>query len=70
MKNKTYHQLKRMSKQELWKYAIERNALSHHDIAMGCFYFDKSTVLEILSVTHREWFKKPFINGNKEIITI
>jgi hypothetical protein len=35
----------------------------------GMWYFSKDTVLEMLSVKHREWIKKPFINGNRELIT-
>ena len=52
---KTYWQLRRMSKQELWDYGIKRNEIDNHAQRIGVWYFNKPTILEMLSVTHREW---------------
>ena len=55
MKYKTYYQLKRMSKQEMWDYGVNDGSIDTDAQNMGCWYFSKGTVLEMLSVNHREW---------------
>ena len=52
---KTYQQLKRMSIQELWKYGKDNNTLDNYTLSLDMYYYNKSTLLELLSVTHREW---------------
>lgn len=58
MKKLTYYQLKNKTKSFLWQYGTEGNYFSEYDLRMGEYYFNKSTILEILSVTHTEWKKK------------
>ena len=66
---KTYYQLKRMTARELFNYAVKADVLSLYDKKFFSDMPIKSVLLEILSVTHREWVKNPYINGNKELIT-
>jgi hypothetical protein len=55
MKKLTYYQLKTKTKSFLWQYGVDGNYFSEYDLKMGEHYFDKKTILEILSVTHTEW---------------
>jgi len=55
MKKKAYWQLKRMSKADLWNYGISNGSIDSNAQKMGLWYWNKATLLEILSVTHREW---------------
>jgi hypothetical protein len=66
---KTYYQLKRMTARELFDYAVKADILSLYDKKFLSDMPIKSVLLEILSVTHRDWVKTPFINGNKKLIT-
>jgi len=51
----TYAQLKTKTKDFLWEYGIKTKSINEYAQSLGCWYYAKSTILEILSVTHREW---------------
>ena len=59
MEYKTYHQLKQMSRQDIYNIGVSDNSIDEHAQRivshLGIEYFTKSTLLEMLSVTHREW---------------
>ena len=61
MKYKTYYQLKRMARQDIWEIGIKDGSIDEHAQRVakrhGIGYFNKSTILEMLSVNHREWVK-------------
>ena len=57
MKYKTYYQLRKLAKSELWDIAINEGILDSKDIHLTKFYFSKGNLLELLSVTHREWVR-------------
>ena len=55
MKYKTYYQLKEMTRQELLNKAFEEGLIEEVETKKGSWYLSKATILEILSVNHREW---------------
>ena len=57
MEYKTYYQLRKLSKLELWDIAINEGILGSINIPLTKFYFSKGDLLELLSATHREWMK-------------
>ena len=61
MPYKTYHQLKGLSKQEIYNIGVSDGSVDDHAQRItkkyGIDYFSKGTLLEMLSVTHREWVK-------------
>ncbi len=59
---KTYYKLKKMSRKDIYDIGVRDKSISQDDINIvnkyGIEYFTKGTLLEMLSVNHREWDKK------------
>lgn len=55
MERLTYYQLKKKDKRFLWDYGVKNKYFDLYIQKMGYNYFNKSNLLEFLSVYHREW---------------
>ena len=55
MKKLSYFELRKKSKNFLWSYGVKNNFIDAYAQKIGYNYFDKITILEILSVYHTEW---------------
>ena len=57
MEKLTYYDLRKKDKKYLWDYGIKNGFFDDYFQKMGYLYFNKSTILEVLSVYHTQWKK-------------
>ena len=54
----TYYEAKKKPKRILWDYGVKQGYIDKYAQKMGYNYFDKATILEMLSVYLRDWDTK------------
>lgn len=58
MKIYTYEQLYKKSKQFLWDFGIKENLINEYEQKLGYQYWDKSNILELISVKYKKETKQ------------